>query len=88
MQKLILMTLFSTTFLLAACGNKEDEEKKNASYKYSYEYNGCKTEEHSFEGKDAYCAGLKNDELNHFCAWELRKQTYEQECGSDFASRN
>ena len=47
---------------------------------YSYEEDGCKTGEHVFYSLTDYCEGLKNEELNHGCAKDLRDAEYRLSC--------
>ena len=61
------------------------QKSTTASYTYSLEENGCKTGEHTFSAKDAYCKGLQSASLNKNCAYSLRKMTFESECPGTFA---
>lgn len=73
------LSLVLSVFLFAACGSSKD-----SSYSYELEQNGCKTGSQSFDSKDAYCAGLKDDRLNKNCAYSLRKSEFEQNCSGTF----
>jgi uncharacterized lipoprotein YehR (DUF1307 family) len=64
--------------LTAACGKKEEEK-----FQYSFTENGCETKEHKADTKDKYCAMLRDDALNNYCASRLRKEAYEKNgCGT------
>ncbi len=47
-----------------------------ATVRYTYQYivNGCDTGRQTFTSKEAYCAGLANEQLNNNCAADLRRQ--------------
>jgi hypothetical protein len=78
-----LSLALSVVFLaLTACGSdsKKHRDVSNENYSYDYDVNGCKTGEHDFPSKEAYCKGLVDEELNHGCAFELREKTFANEC--------
>lgn len=65
-----------TLVVLSACGKKED-------FKYQYTVNGCDTGEHKAESKEEFCSLLKNDEINNYCAYNVRKENFQtQGCGN------
>ena len=74
-------------------GGGGDISSKSESVNYSYEENGCNTGEHKFDSKDAYCKGLQSASLNtdqygRVCAYNLRKTSYERDCGGTFTETN
>ena len=86
-MKIILLSL---SLFLSACGVSLDvagtklvdttEQNKVESYSYSHEFNGCKTGEKTFSSKDAFCAALRDDAANNYCAREMRYEQFKQEC--------
>lgn len=64
-------------------------ENGNFSYDLRYSVNGssCRAQK-SFLNKADYCMGLQDDQLNDDCAQPLRRNTYTQNCGSDFQPMN
>lgn len=60
---------------LSACGDANSE-----NFQYEYEVNGCKTGAHSFDSKQSYCEGLKDDSLNNGCAYSIRKEEFRRQC--------
>jgi hypothetical protein len=56
--------------------------KVSTSYSYSFESNGCKTGQHSFDSEKNYCEALLNEELNNGCAKEMRIERYKRECSA------
>ncbi len=86
-MKLILI-IFSLFFSacgvsLVVAGTKlvdTTEENKAESYSYCHDFNGCKTGEKKFSSKDVFCAGLRDDAANNYCARELRYEQFKQEC--------
>ncbi len=77
MKRLIFVSLaLAALSFFSACGKKEE-------FKYSLTYNGCATGEHEADSKEELCTMLKNDQLNNFCAKNLRKEKYEADgCGN------
>ena len=75
-MKIIILTIIALSFV--ACAKSSDSNIE--SYSYEYEFNGCKTEQHTFNSKAAYCAGLQDDELNNHCAWQMREIDYNANC--------
>ena len=79
------LALFALVFA-AGCGGDtnvnfgDKDSNKNESYSYQFNENGCDTGKQSFGSKDAYCAGLANEQLNKGCAPMLRQQMREREC--------
>jgi hypothetical protein len=56
-------------------------DNKSTSINYELTENGCATGKHEFSSHDDYCAGLKNDSLNNFCAIGMRYEKFKQDCG-------
>ena len=83
MRSWICAGMFGTA-LLTACGDDGGKsfnvEKNDEKYRYSFDENGCKTGDHSFKSKSAYCDGLKDEGLNNGCAYRTRMATYQNEC--------
>jgi hypothetical protein len=76
---------FLLVSLLAVCGLsllacQKEENHKSESINYSYTCNGCKTDEHTLDSKDAYCSGLLNESLNNSCCRNMREDVYAQQC--------
>lgn len=90
MKKLFIFSLAACA--LVACAKKDSdkkEESKQQAYveKYSLEMNGCRTGDHRFESPSSrsdvrkkLCIELQNDEANHSCAEELRKEHFSKMC--------
>lgn len=79
MKKQIL--LFGVLAIMAAgCGLKASHNESSTSMKYSYEENGCPTGEHSASSLQEYCRNLADEELNDFCAEDLRKSDFDSRC--------
>ena len=74
-----ILLSFAVLVLLAGCssGNGGGGNSKSEVYKYDYSYNGCETGVQKFSSKKAYCDGLLNDELNDYCARDMRRATWE-----------
>lgn len=88
MKKLNILLIAIST-LLVSCNVDVKEESKSAKYSYNYDINGCQTGEQNFASFDAYCAGLKNDQLNKGCARSMRREQYvAASCPGDFDSGN
>lgn len=63
------------------------KESKSESYSYDLTLNGCATGKHTFSSKADMCAALKDDARNKYCAYSLRKQTFENNgCPGGFNS--
>lgn len=78
-MKLALITFlaFTTLSVLVSCGKDKEEMR------YSFVENNCATGEQKVEGKEAYCARLKDHAANQNCAFNLRQREYEaKSCGS------
>lgn len=83
MFQLRIYSLASTAALLtilsfSAC------QKKSEKFSYDMTQNGCATGQHEFSNKADYCASLKDDRANGFCALSMRRDRYHAECGNDF----
>lgn len=61
-------------------GVKNESKDEKQDYTYHFTVNGCDTGEHHFDSVQAYCSGLKNEALNHYCAAEVRLNAWEQSC--------
>jgi hypothetical protein len=73
-------TLAVALWLASGCGT---EDKK---FTYELSENGCSTGSHTFESLEEQCAALKNEDINHGCAYGMRKSHYEQQkCPGTFA---
>lgn len=76
------------SFSLFGCGAGSDNstivQHESDALSYTYTMGGCSTGTQSFTSQAAFCAGLKDETLNHSCARDLRKQTYTAQCGNDF----
>lgn len=83
-MKFIKALFVSTLFF--GCGStsdmNSDQKTENYSYSFSETFNlvECKTGEQKFASKKSYCTGLKNDELNNYCAKESRDRAYNRTC--------
>ena len=78
-----LAGLICLTLGLTACQSGStglDITSTSTAYTYKFEENGCKTDEHSFSSKADYCNGLKNEDLNHGCAYSIRQDAYNVNC--------
>ena len=79
LNKFLIASFVAVSALsLSAC--QKEENKKSESYTYNYTCNGCKTEEHSFDSKDAYCSALLNESANNSCCRNMREDVYAQQC--------
>jgi len=80
MKKLILIiiTILSNSFLLIGCGDSDDDISNNLMDTYTLEFNDCSTGTHTFRANSRtelnkkVCRALLDDELNNYCAFELR----------------
>jgi hypothetical protein len=70
--------LATSLLFLAACGSDNDIHAGSESLSYSFDLNGCKTGQQTFDSKDAMCAGLKDDARNNGCAYSMRKDEFER----------
>ena len=78
-NRLMGLSLVAVTF--SGCGTLDaTKEKKDESFRYQFSENGCDTGEQVFASKEAYCAALKNDSLNHGCAPRTRLELASKEC--------
>jgi hypothetical protein len=75
MKTLSMLGLVALALALSGCGKKEE-------YKYELSENGCSTGKQELESKSDMCTRLKDNGANNGCAYTLRKQRYEQDCGS------
>lgn len=82
--------LLVLTFLgFAGCGvaGSGDKVFSSESLSYDFTYNNCATGKHEFGSHDELCAGLKNEELNHSCAYDMREKFFkDQGCSGSFGS--
>jgi hypothetical protein len=81
---ILIFGLVLGSAVIVGCGKEESSKASSVSYSYDFNQNGCPTGQHTFDSKSAYCAGLKNEDLNNGCAYSTRYQTYKAECGSDW----
>lgn len=51
---------------------------------YRYVENGCDTGTHTFHSFESYCEGLRDNDLNQNCAWNLRARRFESVCTGSF----
>jgi hypothetical protein len=67
---------------ITACNLAVEENKKDQNKEWSYELseNGCSTGPHVFSSKKDYCSALLDDELNTYCAYDMRIATFKSEC--------
>ncbi|NCN27024.1 hypothetical protein GW915_05560 [bacterium] len=66
-------------------GDDDIQTKSSESWSYHFIYNGCDTDKHTFASKQAMCDGLKDDSLNNYCAYSLRKEYFQQKsCAGSF----
>jgi hypothetical protein len=59
-------------------------QKKNEKFSYELTENGCPTGAHEYSSKSEYCAALRDDRTNNYCARSLREERYKADCGGDF----
>jgi hypothetical protein len=62
--------------LMSGCGSSD--------LSYNLTENGCSTGEQSFSSREDYCKGLQNKELNHDCAYTLRRNNFKANCTGEF----
>ncbi len=79
-SQMTLILLTSALALLSACDSSSSPSKDNHTLSYEFESNGCNTGSHTFNSLAAYCDGLRNDELNKGCAYDLRANAYANRC--------
>ena len=82
MKKIILIL---SIISLTGCDVRVDDGGVDAqggkqNLKYSYSVNGCETGEKSFSSLTDLCYGLANDEMNNFCAGDLRCDRFKRDC--------
>jgi hypothetical protein len=63
--------------LSGGCGTSV--ETKSEEFTYSYNINGCKTVQ-TFKSQAEYCRGLRDEDLNHGCAQEVREAAFRSKC--------
>lgn len=80
MKKLIQLTLSLSIITLSACGvaATTNNQSQSESRSYELEENGCNTGKHQFSSLSEMCDALKNDSLNHYCAYSLRRSYFQQ----------
>jgi hypothetical protein len=49
-------------------------------YQFADSGQGCTTGPHEFDDHADLCRALSDEPLNNYCAWEQRRDYYEQEC--------
>lgn len=77
MRHLKLVTVATlASMALGACQGSKDK------FKYRYSVQGCDTGAKTFDDLGSYCEGLKNNQLNNFCAENLRLEAYNKQCSS------
>lgn len=58
------------------------ERRKKEDLTYRFSVNGCDTGEQKSTSKDEFCGKLRNDQLNNFCAKDLREKEFAaRSCG-------
>ena len=77
MTKLTLLTVLAAISVVAC-------QKKSEKFSYELTENGCPTGSHEYTNKSDYCAALRDDRANNFCALTLRRERYKADCGGDF----
>jgi hypothetical protein len=55
---------------------------------YSYEHNGCATGQHDYNSRSELCSMLQNEDLNHGCASDERKNEYKKQCTDGGSASN
>ena len=77
-----VVSIVLATAYVAACNLAVGEKKKDQNREWSYELseNGCSTGPHVFSSKQDYCSALLDDELNAYCASDMRIATFKSEC--------
>lgn len=55
-------------------------KKDVQDYSYNFTVNGCTTGDQAFSSLDSMCEGLKNDSLNNYCAYDLRRSKFDTDC--------
>lgn len=81
------LILIGVLFLVGCSGNSlgkaldPNNNSNTQSYSYNLTENGCGTDEHVFSSREAMCDGLKNESLNHSCAYNLRRTKFNSDCG-------
>ncbi len=89
-MKMLIASLIVAIGLISACGNDNAEgDNTTKSLSYNFEYNGCKTEKHTFDSETAYCEGLQSHSLNKGCAQKLRELDFQaKKCPGTFTSKS
>lgn len=77
---LLALCFLSACSVSVAGKNLVDTTPSTTDLSYEYESNGCKTDKHNFSSHDDFCDGLKNDSLNHYCATDLRYDSFKRQC--------
>lgn len=84
---LTILTAVACNLSLKGPGVDTSTNNKNESFKYNLSYNGCSTGEQSFNSRSEMCTGLQNNKLNNYCALDLRRIHFENECpGQKFSA--
>lgn len=80
-------SLIILAMILNSCSvsSNDNNQSKTESLSYSYEVNGCKTEKQQFDSVEKLCLGLQDEQLNHSCAQEYRREMFKKMCpGQNF----
>ena len=83
-KTLTIISLLLTCLALVRCS--QDSESRDFSDSYQYKVNGCDTGKMVFQGSSAeevkqmLCDALRDDELNNYCAYEMRLSRYKVSC--------
>ncbi|MEC9282098.1 MAG: hypothetical protein VX642_05260 [Bdellovibrionota bacterium] len=84
MKPMKAIFLLISLFLLCNCSS--ESSSSNYCDSYQYKENGCDTGKMVFEGSSAeevnqlLCSALQDDELNRYCAYDMRLARYKQSC--------
>ena len=81
------ISLIILVLMLNSCSvsSNDNDQSKTESLSYSYEVNGCKTDKQQFDSVEKLCLGLQDEQLNHSCAQEYRREMFKKMCpGQNF----
>jgi len=76
-----MMILGLTTLCGCQIAAKSGGGDGNDSFGYNLDVNGCSTGDQQFSSKSAYCSGLADENRNHGCAQDARREMYTKDCG-------
>ncbi|HEY8271770.1 MAG TPA: hypothetical protein VIG33_12840 [Pseudobdellovibrionaceae bacterium] len=76
----IICCIISLAF--AACKSAKEIKTEEKTFSYQFTVNGCATGQKTFSDLAAYCAALKNNAENKYCAENERLQLYSRDCNS------